>query len=75
MTLIANNIQERIDKGEWRKDNKSYILHASTFLNQKRWEDEVLEKQHEKEKSKPKQKGTIKDRSIEDALTDTSWAN
>lgn len=51
MTLIANNIQERIDKGEWRKDNKSYILHASTFLNQKRWEDEVLEKQHEKFKS------------------------
>jgi len=51
MTLIANNIQERIDKGEWRKDNKSYILHASTFLNQKRWEDEVLEKQHEKSKS------------------------
>jgi len=51
MTLIANNIQERIDKGEWRKDNKSYILHASTFLNQKRWEDEVLEKQNEKSKS------------------------
>jgi hypothetical protein len=51
MTLIANNIKERIDKGEWRKDNKSYILHASTFLNQKRWEDEVLEKQHEKSKS------------------------
>ena len=51
MALIANNIQERIDKGEWRKDNKSYILHASTFLNQKRWEDEVLEKQHEKSKS------------------------
>ena len=51
MALIANNIQERIDKGEWRKDNKSYILHASTFLNQKRWEDEVLEKQHEKFKS------------------------
>ena len=51
MTLIANNIKERIDKGEWRKDNKSYILHASSFLNQKRWEDEVLEKQHEKSKS------------------------
>lgn len=51
MALIANNIKERIDKGEWRKDNKSYILHASTFLNQKRWEDEVLEKQHEKSKS------------------------
>jgi len=28
-----------------------------------------------KQRSKPKQKGTIKDRSIEDALTDTSWAN
>ena len=28
-----------------------------------------------KQRSKPKQQGTIKDRSIEDALTDTSWAN
>ncbi len=28
-----------------------------------------------KQKPKPKKQGTIKDRSIEDALTDTSWAN
>ena len=28
-----------------------------------------------KQRSKPKKQGTIKDRSIEDALTDTSWAN
>ena len=28
-----------------------------------------------KQRSKPKQQGTIKNRSIEDALTDTSWAN
>jgi len=28
-----------------------------------------------KQRSKPRKEGTIKDRSIEDALTDTSWAN
>ena len=28
-----------------------------------------------KQRSKPKKQGTIKDRSIEDVLTDTSWAN
>ena len=43
MQMIADNVKERVEKGEWRKDNQSYILHASTYLNQKRWEDEVLD--------------------------------
>jgi hypothetical protein len=51
MELIAENIADRLAKGEWTKDKESYILHASTFLNQNRWEDEVLEKQHERPKS------------------------
>ena len=52
MQLILDNVRERVEKGEWRKDNQSYILHASTYLNQKRWEDEVLE-QHTQTRTNP----------------------
>ena len=43
MKMIGDNVRERVEKGEWRKDNQSFILHASTYLNQKRWEDEVVD--------------------------------
>lgn len=71
MQLILNNVRERVEKGEWRKDNQSYILHASTYLNQKRWEDEVLEQQTQT-RTNP---DSIKSVSVMDKLVDRSWAD
>lgn len=70
MQLILDNVRERVEKGEWRKDNQSYILHASTYLNQKRWEDEVLE-QHTQTRTNPE---SIKSVSVMDKLVDRTWA-
>lgn len=71
MQLILDNVRERVEKGEWRKDNQSYILHASTYLNQKRWEDEVLEQQTQT-RTNP---DSIKSVSVMDKLVDRSWAD
>jgi hypothetical protein len=70
MQLILDNVRERVEKGEWRKDNQSYILHASTYLNQKRWEDEVLDQQTQL-RTNPE---SIKSVSVMDKLVDRSWA-
>ena len=70
MQMIADNVKERVEKGEWRKDNQSYILHASTYLNQKRWEDEVLDQQTQT-RTNPE---SIKSVSVMDKLVDRSWA-
>ena len=70
MQLILDNVRERVEKGEWRKDNQSYILHASTYLNQKRWEDEVLDQQTQT-RTDPE---SIKGVSVMDKLVDRSWA-
>ena len=70
MQLILDNVRERVEKGEWRKDNQSFILHASTYLNQKRWEDEVLDQQTQK-RTDPE---SIKSVSVMDKLVDRSWA-
>jgi hypothetical protein len=70
MQLILDNVRERVEKGEWRKDNQSYILHASTYLNQKRWEDEVLD-QKTQTRTNPE---SIKSVSVMDKLVDRTWA-
>lgn len=56
---IAFNITERLAAGEWQ--DKQFIPHASTYLNNERWEDEVIRKD-----SRP---------SLYHDLSDTSWAN
>lgn len=66
---IAENIALRIKHGEWSADNKTFIPHASTYLNNSRWEDEIETASHAVKK--PSQ---IKRRDIQDALTDRSWA-
>ncbi len=71
MQMIADNVKERVEKGEWRKDNQSFILHASTYLNQKRWEDEVLDQQTQT-RTDPE---SIKSVSVMDKLADRSWAD
>ena len=70
MQMILDNVKERVEKGEWRKDNQSFILHASTYLNQKRWEDEVLDQQTQT-RTNPE---SIKGVSVMDKLLDRSWA-
>ncbi len=70
--LIAENIALRIKHGEWSDANKTFIPHASTYLNNARWEDEVEAPTLTKVAKKPNQ---IKKRDIEVALTDRSWAN
>ena len=38
---IINHVRQRLKADpEWRKDGGAYIPHPSTFLNQRRWEDE-----------------------------------
>ena len=71
MQMIADNVKERVEKGEWRKDNQSFILHASTYLNQKRWEDEVVDQQKQT-RTDPE---SIKGVSVMDKLVDRSWAD
>lgn len=41
--LIAVNIANRLDAGEWTIEDKQYIPNASTYLNQERWNDEVIQ--------------------------------
>jgi hypothetical protein len=70
--MIAENIALRIKYGEWSDANKTFIPHASTYLNNARWEDEVEAPTLTNVAKKPNQ---IKKRDIEVALTDRSWAN
>ena len=49
MQMIADNVKERVEKGEWRKDNQSFILHASTYLNQNVGKTKLLTSTHKPE--------------------------
>jgi hypothetical protein len=40
-TLIANGLSKQVVCAEWTKDGGQFIPHAATWLNGKRWEDEV----------------------------------
>jgi len=72
MKMIADNVRERVEKGEWRKDNQSFILHASTYLNQKRWEDEVVDQKTQTQtRTNP---DSMKSISVMEKITDRSWA-
>ena len=69
MSMIEHNITERLSTGEWDVNNQSFILHASTYLNQARWEDEVIGTAKIKTNT-----DSIKQRSLMDKVTDRSWA-
>jgi hypothetical protein len=72
MKMIADNVKERVEKGEWRKDNQSFILHASTYLNQKRWEDEVVDQKTQTQtRNNP---DSMKSVSVMEKIIDRSWA-
>jgi len=44
LNAIQINISDRLRHGEWSLDRKDFIPHPSTYLNGKRWEDEVVPK-------------------------------
>lgn len=39
---LINDIEQRLASGHWSTDDKEYIPHPSTYLNQARWEDEII---------------------------------
>ena len=38
---VFNDLPKRIKSDQWKKDNGQYIPNATTYLNQKRWNDEI----------------------------------
>ena len=51
LNAIITNIQERIEGGDWELNNKGFIPHPSTYLNGRRWEDEVVPRTTQKPNS------------------------
>lgn len=41
--IIISSLERQRRSIDWQKDNGAYIPHASTWLHQRRWEDEVPE--------------------------------
>jgi hypothetical protein len=39
---IRRNIETRLRVGDWTLERKNFIPHASTYLNNARWEDEII---------------------------------
>lgn len=71
MAMIEENVTQRLATGEWDVNNQSFILHASTYLNQARWEDEVIGTAKNKTKTNT---DSIKATPLMDKVTDRSWA-
>ena len=71
MAMIEDNVTQRLATGEWDVNNQSFILHASTYLNQARWEDEVIGTAKNKTKTNT---DSIKATNLMDKVTDRSWA-
>jgi len=69
MAMIEENVTQRLATGEWDVSNQSFILHASTYLNQARWEDEVIGTAKTKTNT-----DSIKATNLMDKVTDRSWA-
>jgi len=42
LTKISSNIAARISAGEWAEGRMNFIPHPTTYLNNRRWEDEVM---------------------------------
>ena len=62
LETIKAHIKARLAAGEWA--DKKYIMHPSTFLNQERWTDEIIQKAT-----------STRDLTLEQELNDRSWAN
>lgn len=45
--IIIKAVKAQRNQEQWQKDNGQYIPHPSTWLNQRRWEDEIIKVQKE----------------------------
>lgn len=43
LDIVLKSIEAHKQTDQWSKDNGQFIPHPSTWLNQKRWEDEVID--------------------------------
>ena len=41
LTVILSALKAQKDSDQWQQNNGQFIPHASTWLNQRRWEDEI----------------------------------
>ena len=69
---ITNNIWDRLHSGAWSLSEKNFIPQPTTYLNQERWNDEVIPRAKQLRANKYPE-GSIRGRGIVDNLTDTSW--
>lgn len=42
LDLITKNIADRLMAGDWSVDRPEFVPHASTYLNQHRWRDQII---------------------------------
>ena len=72
---IIQNIDRRLLLDEWSCDRKDFIPHASTFLNGRRWEDEIVPKTGGSNGYQQlNQPSSLRKRGFAEDLSDTSWA-
>jgi hypothetical protein len=41
IALIINSVERQKNSAQWKKENGQFIPHPATWINKKRWEDEV----------------------------------
>ena len=68
---MRQNIHDRLQSGEWSLDDKTHILHGSTYLNNERWDDEVIYKRPPAPKYAP---DSTRGNDLAGDLHDRSWA-
>ena len=51
MPLILDAIERFKNSKGWLKDNGQFIPHPTTFINQERWKDEIIETRDDKLKT------------------------
>jgi hypothetical protein len=42
LEVLLDAIEKHKQSAQWQKDGGQYIPHPATWLNQQRWEDEIL---------------------------------
>lgn len=68
---ILNSLEQFRDSYDWQKDGGQYIPYPNTWLNQRRWEDEVIQE----EKIEKSKKSNFTGRSYEEEELNYLYAN
>ena len=77
LNIILEDIRKRIEVGEWNihGDSQRYIPYPSTYLRDRRWEDEPTQPQNPSPSSEFRPQRSTRNRPIQQDLEDTSWAD